>query len=73
LKEYFQEACEWREKILDYDEWLLIGSEPKSSKTFENEDIYDNDGNMLCIYCFSKLPKGHSVTVCDDCYEAKEL
>ena len=57
---------------MDYDEWLLIGSEPKSSKTFENKDIYDDDGNMLCIYCFAILPKTHSVTVCDDCDDGLE-
>lgn len=51
-----------------YDEWLLQGSEPIVSKTFENEDIYDKDRNMLCGYCFVKLPKGHTVTVCDKCY-----
>lgn len=54
---------------MGYDEWLLIGSEPKSSKTFE--EIYD-DGNMLCIYCFVRLPNMHPVTVCDDCNEDNE-
>ncbi|QPA61311.1 hypothetical protein [Lysinibacillus sphaericus] len=51
-----------------YDEWLLIGNEPQRKDVDEYTERYDLAGNPTCLYCSSRLPEDHPLTVCDSCY-----
>jgi len=54
-----------------YDEWLLIGSDPQRTDVDQYAELTDRAKNRICLYCSSKLPKDHPLTVCDSCYPDK--